>query len=66
MPTYNFQYRHGQSAPHKVLEAEDDADFYTQLAAFERESGFKHIPDSIICTVSTKRRVPEPPARIAA
>ncbi len=63
MRTYQFRYMHGKSMPYKTLEALDDIDFYAQLGEFERTSGMKHVADSIVCTVSETRKVPEPPAR---
>ncbi len=61
MRIYKFQYRHGQSAPYKNLEATDHDDFYAQLASWEKDTGFKHVVGSINCTISEIMHVPEPP-----
>ena len=59
--SYSFLYKHGQSMPEAHLPAEDDDHFFeTVLPAWEKDKGFEHVRDSVVCTMSEYRRVPEP------
>ena len=61
MQSYRFRHMHGQSMPYATLLATDDADFFdTVLPAWEKKTGFKHVPYTVTCTVFQHRKVPEP------
>jgi hypothetical protein len=60
MPSYRFRYQHGQSMPFATVEAKDDSDFFkTVLPAWEQKTGFKHVSDTVECSVVSMRKVPE-------
>ncbi len=60
---YSFKFKQGQSMPEAHLPANSDDHFFnTVLPAWEKETGFKCIDDSVTCTVSETRKVPEPVA----
>ena len=61
MRSYTFRYRHGQSAPFATLNATDDDHFFkTVRPLWEKETGFKHIDDTVVCATTEYRKVPEP------
>ncbi len=60
MRTYKFRYQHGQSMPYKSLGADNDTDFWgNKLLVWEKESGFKHVTNTVVCTISETYKVAE-------
>ena len=63
MREYTFRHRHGQSMPYATLLATDDADLFNAvLPAWEKKTGFKYVPYTVVCATTEYRKVPEPPA----
>ena len=47
--------------PEAHLEADNDEHFFkTVLPAWEREKGFEHINNTVVCATTEYRKVPEP------
>jgi len=64
MREYTFRHRHGQSMPYATLLATDDADFFNNvIPAWEKKTGFKYVPYTVVCATTEYRKVPEPGAR---
>ena len=60
---YSFKYRHGGGMPEAHQPADNDDHFFKKvLPGWEKETGFKYVPDTVICTASEYRKVPEPQA----
>ena len=61
MREYTFRHRHGQSMPYATLLATDDADFFNNvIPAWEKKTGFKYVPYTVVCATTEYRKVPEP------
>ena len=60
MHPYTVQVSRGSTQCHYSFYAVDDADFNRQLTAWERTTGFSHIPGTTTCVVRETRAVPEP------
>ena len=60
MPEYTARFKVGQSAPYRTFTAKDNADFYQQLAEYERTTTLKHIPGTITYSIMETYEVPEP------
>ncbi len=50
MRVYQFRYLNGQSMPYTTISAKDDEEFSSKLAAWEKETGFRHIPSTMSWT----------------
>jgi len=59
--SYSFKYLHGGSMPVAHLPADSDDHFFKKVVIdWEKETGFKYVPDTVFCTAFEYRKVPEP------
>ena len=49
--------------PVRRIIADDNDDFYRQLAQLEKDEGVQLLKGSIICTISEQMRIPDPPKK---